>query len=307
MHPANSCQPTHVTPLISIYGGTISTEDRQILSIMRLFEHERHLSALAVIKSWNGTSVPLSGSRAIDALTSLDPVTVMRTCVTRGAFSISSEATITRWNSEEAVYDPHFVVSLLSAVIQGGIAGIEWVKLFQTNAPCVAIRALSAEDESIRASASVCLSGLWYSLQVRSQLSCWNRYSPTCNSPRNFTRRTKPSMSLTSCGISYPHPRLLRPRELQHTRHYLLCTLYVLYTNLLTSYIHRLCISSSNDRCWMIPIFLYCSLCYIVAMMTWKRSEAGNWNGAGSSASLGMAWYRRRIGRFSRAVIHGTF
>ncbi len=145
----------------------MSTSDRQILAILQLFEHERHISALAVIKNWNGTSVPPTGSRVIDALACLDSVTVMKTCTTRSVFDISSEPTITRWNSEEAVYDPHFVISLLSAVIhEGGIAGMEWVKIFQTNAPCVAIRALSAKDESIRASASVCLAGLWHSLQV---------------------------------------------------------------------------------------------------------------------------------------------
>jgi hypothetical protein len=37
LHPINTCQPSHVIPLLRIYGGTISASDRNQLSIFRLY------------------------------------------------------------------------------------------------------------------------------------------------------------------------------------------------------------------------------------------------------------------------------
>ncbi|KAF8331396.1 ribosome 60S biogenesis N-terminal-domain-containing protein [Cantharellus anzutake] len=162
MHPENSCQPTHVAPLIGVYGGTLSTSDRKIISILRLFERERRLSVMAIVKNWNGSSGPVSHTSVVDAITNLDPEVVMRTCLTPFVFgepSMHSNA----GRDEGAVYEPQFIISLLNAAsLEGGLTGSQWAQVFQTNAPCIAVRALSSDDESIRASASLCLATLLY-------------------------------------------------------------------------------------------------------------------------------------------------
>ncbi|KIJ58797.1 hypothetical protein HYDPIDRAFT_33810 [Hydnomerulius pinastri MD-312] len=60
LHPTNTCQPSHAEPLLRIYGGTMSASDRRLLSIMRLFEAEKHTSVSAFLPDGRRLQMRLS-------------------------------------------------------------------------------------------------------------------------------------------------------------------------------------------------------------------------------------------------------
>ncbi|KIK35713.1 hypothetical protein CY34DRAFT_16859 [Suillus luteus UH-Slu-Lm8-n1] len=53
LHPTNTCQPSHVIPLMRIYGGTISASDRNLLNIFRLYEAEKLTPILSILAKWS--------------------------------------------------------------------------------------------------------------------------------------------------------------------------------------------------------------------------------------------------------------
>lgn len=151
-----SCQPTFVEPLVSLYRGTLGRADRLLLELFLTFEAQRKLSLSSVLQHWS-PSGGVSG-RALDALTSLDPQMV---------FNSSAAFPLRRTNpppsgaqvvddglppdtKPDQVYDPVFVLALLSTVLQDELGGLDWVEILRSNVLGLAVCALSSRDAGMR-------------------------------------------------------------------------------------------------------------------------------------------------------------
>ena len=169
LHPYNTCQPSHVEPLVSIYGGTPSTADRQLLSIFQLFEEHRKTSVASIISRWS-SSLDTTSSSPLEALLSLDSIRVLRTCLaypTGRAFAQSVEYSSSP--NHEQIYDPVFVMLLFGQMCSHSLpaSALAWVELFRTNVVSLLIRTLSHKDSDMRNIALSNIAALWECLQVR--------------------------------------------------------------------------------------------------------------------------------------------
>jgi hypothetical protein len=90
----------------------------------------------------------------------------MKTCTTFSSTVIPDHLKNT---SNIGTYDPRFLISLLSGVLANAecLNHIDWVNLFRTNVPSVALRALAAREDHIRELAAETLFVLGHSLKVR--------------------------------------------------------------------------------------------------------------------------------------------
>lgn len=165
MNPTNASQPSHIIPLARIYTGTLSWSDLQLRSIFERFEAHRLLSAVPLFTRWSAND---SGSPTslLDALSSLDPALTMKTCT---SFSSAVTPYHSEAPSDTKIYDPRFLISLLSGVLANveSMNHIDWVNLFRTNVVSVALRALAAREDDIRELAAQTLFVLGHSLTVR--------------------------------------------------------------------------------------------------------------------------------------------
>ncbi|BEJ10826.1 hypothetical protein CspHIS471_0102480 [Cutaneotrichosporon sp. HIS471] len=151
-----SCQPTFVEPLVPLYRGTLGRADRLLLELFLAFEAQRKLSLSSVLQHWS----PSGGvsARALDALTSLDPQKV---------FNSSAAFPLRRTNpppqgaqvvdnglppdaKPDDVYDPVFVLALLSTVLQEELGGLDWVEILRSNVLGMAVCALASRDAGMR-------------------------------------------------------------------------------------------------------------------------------------------------------------
>lgn len=176
-HPSNTCQPSHIYPLVDLYGGTLSHPDVLILSIFNLFERHRKISVSSVLTRW---TVPATGSgstsgSAFSSLTSLDPNMLFR------AFSqfprtrsCARKATPSEYKDD--IYDPVFVLLLMARLPYetSNMKAMQWVELFRTNAVSVAALCLSSKDSSMRELAFKVLGTLWNSIQVNTMFPSHN-------------------------------------------------------------------------------------------------------------------------------------
>lgn len=169
VHPQNSCQPSHIEPLRTIYGGTLSTSDRMILSVFRLFEAHKKLSCASLLSTWSGSGDNCSAD-ALESLLSLDAPKVFHTCLNFPRmlkFDLDHE-----YHDEseflEELYDPLFLNLVFAKVVSGSSpsSGLSWVQFFRTNIVCMVIRSLSSKDDAFRELALFNLSGLWKLLEV---------------------------------------------------------------------------------------------------------------------------------------------
>ena len=182
-HPQNTCQPTHISPLIFVYHGTLALPDRQILDIFHLFEQQRKCSVSSLISQWNPAFGHLS-SGVLNSITSLDPSIVFATCTNfpkwRSLLMTSGPTSVT--DIQEGHYDPLFVVLLLGLVNQADgasitISNMDWVQLFRSNVVCVLISCLSSRQDTLRALAWTVFGGLLLTIQVSLAYLGW--YSTT--------------------------------------------------------------------------------------------------------------------------------
>ncbi|KAJ7863151.1 ribosome 60S biogenesis N-terminal-domain-containing protein [Mycena olivaceomarginata] len=144
LHPANTCQVTHVQPLVRIYHGTASTADRKLLSIFQLFESERKVSVASLLGQWSATQE------------SLDAILVLRTCLH-----------FPKWRYAQ-LYDPVFLVLIFAQAMAEKIpeSAFGWIELFRTNIVSLLIRAMSAKDQQLRAVTRSQLAALWAHLET---------------------------------------------------------------------------------------------------------------------------------------------
>lgn len=171
MHPANSCQPSHVVPLVAFYGGTLSKPDEQLKSIFKLFEVTRKASVSSLLSHWSPVAGETSES-SLRALLTLDPTTTWRTCLHYPQWTFKQ--TDDTPGHGDQLYDPENLLFVFSQMQHEGheLSTTVWVQLFRTNVVGVFIRALSSHVESTRTMALSQLACLYRKLQVRTSNMC---------------------------------------------------------------------------------------------------------------------------------------
>jgi nucleolar pre-ribosomal-associated protein 1 len=173
LHPTNTCQPSHVIPLMRIYGGTISASDRNLLNIFRLYEAEKLTPISSILTKWS-PSPGISMSSQLDAVQNMDPIRMLRTCHVFPIWRrMSDEQEDEKVGLDEQVYDPLFVILLVAQMLahHPPTSSLEWVQTFRSNVFSLLIRCLSAKDEKIREASLGLLARVWKSVEVR-VLSC---------------------------------------------------------------------------------------------------------------------------------------
>ena len=167
LHPRNTCHPTHIQPLIRVYGGTTTASDHQLLAVFQLFEAQRKVSVAPLLAQWSSPST--TSSNALEAIRNLDSVQVFRTCL---AFPMQSMSAKQRGRTgterDMQLYDPLFLILLFSCMLSTcpPDSKFAWIDLFRSNIVCLLIRALSTKDAGVREIALCQLAGLWKCLQV---------------------------------------------------------------------------------------------------------------------------------------------
>lgn len=177
LHPANTCQPSHVEPLVRIYGGTLSSADREVLSIFQLFEVQRKVSIASLLTRWS-TSVDTTSSNSLEAIHSLDPIQMLRSCLMFPSWRRFESALISSDIADNAqLYDPIFIILLFGLMLSEGppTSAFGWVELFRTNVVSLLIRSMSSKDGVIRDMALCQIAGLWKCLKVCFTILGWSR------------------------------------------------------------------------------------------------------------------------------------
>ncbi|KAG6873594.1 hypothetical protein C0995_013967 [Termitomyces sp. Mi166 len=217
LHPANTCQVTHVEPLVKIYRGTLSKADGLILSIFRLFETERNVSISSLLRRWSSTPNLLS-STSLEAIQGLDGILVLRTCLNFPSWRKLDDLTTEKASSHEMqLYDPVFLMLVFAQMLAENPpeSAFAWVEVFRTNIASLFIRALSSKHGMIRDIALCQLAGLWQylenaDLQERPHILHILRLlkdvlpTPSNEPPRRLPSHTTLLLSHSLRGIFYP-------------------------------------------------------------------------------------------------------
>ncbi|KIY45257.1 hypothetical protein FISHEDRAFT_49590 [Fistulina hepatica ATCC 64428] len=166
LHPANTCQVTHVLPLVSVYQASLSSPDLKLLSIFQLFENQKTTSVGSIFSQWSSRQ-GITSSSSLDALQSLDPAVLFRTCLHFPKWrEFGSSSSLDADKRAKHVYDPVFVLSLFSQALEDGLStnALTLVELFRTNIISLFVRALSSRDLAVRTVAITHLAALWTGL-----------------------------------------------------------------------------------------------------------------------------------------------
>lgn len=168
LHPTNTCQITHVEPLVRVYHGTLSVSDLRILSILQLFETQRKLSVTSLLSRWSFISSSSSQS-ALEALQSLDPILVLRTCLNLPRWRcVEDQSALFICPQDAHLYDPVFIMLLFGQMLadQPPSSSFAWLELFRTNVISLFIRVLSSKDGRMRELALCQVTALWKQMEV---------------------------------------------------------------------------------------------------------------------------------------------
>ncbi|KAM5540626.1 hypothetical protein V8D89_005657 [Ganoderma adspersum] len=149
LYPNNTCQPSHIEPLRRIYGGSLEVSDRRILSIFHLFEITRRISVASLLSQWS-SSWDITSDSALEALLSLDPSRVLKTCLEFPDRRMLSPDASETWSPGNPLYDPVFILLLLSHTEEAPTSALVWVQFFRTNVASLVLRSLSAKDPQLR-------------------------------------------------------------------------------------------------------------------------------------------------------------
>ncbi|KAG9026256.1 hypothetical protein FRB95_009056 [Tulasnella sp. JGI-2019a] len=167
-HPSNTCQPSHIAPLIRVYLGTQSFPDRQLLSIFHLFEHQRRVSVASLVSRWSASPGSTS-SNSGEALTSLDASIASRTYTSFPQKRWMDVTNLAAYRGLRAtLYDPVFVLTLMgTCLVDGSITTpLAWSEVGRTNAISIAIAAMSSKEPGVRSLAITVLTGVWRGFQT---------------------------------------------------------------------------------------------------------------------------------------------
>ena len=165
MHPQNTCQPSHVEPLVRLYRGTLSISDRKLIAIFVLFEHTKKSAITSLLSRWS-PSPGVVCDNVLQAVQALDPARIWRTCVQYPQWvSCSSESAS---HNDGHLYDPWFLALLFSCLLleRARISTAAWIQILRTNIGSLLIRSLSARHTSVRQIAMSQIHALYRTLQV---------------------------------------------------------------------------------------------------------------------------------------------
>ncbi|KAI0695719.1 ribosome 60S biogenesis N-terminal-domain-containing protein [Cytidiella melzeri] len=165
LHPVNTCQSTHVEPLLPLYEGTMSEADCKLLSIFRLFETTKKTSIASLLVHWS-TTPDMPPSTVLETVQSLDATRMLRTCL-QFPQRVTTLEKMTAPADGEHIYNPVFVILVFSRMLIEGVPSTApgWVTMFRTNIASMLIRALSAHSHDVRDTALTQLAGLYSVLQ----------------------------------------------------------------------------------------------------------------------------------------------
>jgi nucleolar pre-ribosomal-associated protein 1 len=169
LHPANTCQATHVEPLVRIYRGTLSPSDGKLLSIFRLFEMQRKASIASLLARWSPSAIQILSTSPLEAVQSLDPVLVLRTCLNFPRWRRLEEPLTGMASAhDKQLYDPVFLMLLFAQMFVDcpPSSAFAWVELFRTNIVSLMIKTLSSKCAAIRDVALCQIAVLWQHLEV---------------------------------------------------------------------------------------------------------------------------------------------
>ncbi|CBQ73977.1 conserved hypothetical protein [Sporisorium reilianum SRZ2] len=179
-----------LTKLMTFYGASLSASDRMLLAMFRQFEQEGGQSFAGLVHGWTlpsssgGASSAVGGGDqdTLEALQSLDANVVFATC-TEYPRSLSLRNTIySGYGDDDAGlpgqvygkhtdaaqrYDPVFVASLLAGVTLPDVklSGLQWVAVFASNAPGLAVCGLSSLCADMRRASLTLVSNLYLAMR----------------------------------------------------------------------------------------------------------------------------------------------
>lgn len=176
LHPSNTCQATHVQPLVSLYAGSLSHADRRIFAIFKLFETQKRISTATFFSQWP-QHIHVQTRTTLDALSELDSARVFRTVLFFpgwAVFQLGRGDNAKDYPSDATLYDPVFALLLCAQVLRTTppTTALSWVTFFRTNIISLAFRCLSSRDEELRGFALTLLGELYEMVKVRP--SCLN-------------------------------------------------------------------------------------------------------------------------------------
>ncbi len=131
-----------------------------------------------LISRWSAT-LNTESETALEAIQSLDPIIVLRTCLNFPQWRrLEDQSTKVVDFNDTALYDPTFLMLLFSQMLtdQTPTSAFGWIELFRSNIVSLFIRALSAKDGQIRDLALCQIVGLWRKMQVRLTFSVVSLY-----------------------------------------------------------------------------------------------------------------------------------
>ncbi|KAF8590297.1 hypothetical protein K439DRAFT_1512242, partial [Ramaria rubella] len=163
IHPTNTCQPSHVTPLMRLYGGSLSLSDRLLFSIFQLYELQRKESVASIFRRWSPSSSTPLPQDTIQAILCLNPARVFRICTVfptrrRPDGKVIGDPVV----GEDILYDPIFLTLLIAQLLaeHTEISATDWVQVFRSNIISVVICVLTSRIEEFRKIAVTALGGV---------------------------------------------------------------------------------------------------------------------------------------------------
>lgn len=148
----------------------MSSPDRRLLSIMRLFELEKRTSLSVFFSRWS-PSPDVTASDALEVVQNFDPVYMLRTCLAFPSWRrFGEEKNMRDSPADGSMYDPLMVIVLSAQMLVEcpPITPLGWVKVFRSNIVSFLVRCLSSKDPNIRETALCQIASLWESVQVSS-------------------------------------------------------------------------------------------------------------------------------------------
>lgn len=164
LYPSNTCQTSHVEPLGPLYGGSMSSSDRKLLDVLKLYESAKNVSIAPLFGGGSGRDEATS---TLDRVLALDPNKVFKTCLAFPQWR-SFHDDHAHYESDKELYDPLYIILLFCYMLpeHPPASAVTWVQLFRSNAVCLVIRSLSSCSARMREAALSILTGIEISLKV---------------------------------------------------------------------------------------------------------------------------------------------
>ncbi|KAM0791109.1 hypothetical protein ACM66B_004398 [Microbotryomycetes sp. NB124-2] len=138
-----------VEKLVPLYGGTLTSLDKQMLDVFRGVELVGGQSVALVLRAWSASrdGVALSDTNGVSCLTGLSPVSLRRSCVAICASSKTPRST----DHDDSTYDPDFLLPFVCSIVMNDELKVhDWVALLESGALSLPVAALASSREASR-------------------------------------------------------------------------------------------------------------------------------------------------------------